>query len=411
VGPEGCDDGNAADGDGCAGDCTVEPFFACVGEPSMCHCVVYVDQAGVVGPRTGASWTEGLATVQQGVDAASAACEVWVADGVYFIRQGSDGDTVSLKSNVSVYGGFAGGESQLDQRNWLQNATVLHGANPAQTERVYHVVTAVSVQGALLDGFTVTQGNAKWGRHGGGVYIEDSTVTLSQLRVEDNTADINGGGIYAWDSTVTLAHSIIQGNDANYGGGVSVERESVLTVARCRFLDNQADYHGGGLRVYDHASATVTSSLFVDNQVVYNFGGAIVNWSMTDLTLINCTLYRNHANISAGAIRNLSADRCTVRNSILWGNTPNAFDGLSTTVTLSHTIMQDSGWAGSNGNLGGDPLLLLPGFDLDPSSPAIDSADDAYAPATDLGGNGWVDIPGVGTVGTLADRGCFEYVP
>ncbi len=33
---EQCDDGNTADSDGCSSTCTVEPAFACVGEPSIC---------------------------------------------------------------------------------------------------------------------------------------------------------------------------------------------------------------------------------------------------------------------------------------------------------------------------------------------------------------------------------------
>jgi cysteine-rich repeat protein len=33
---EGCDDGNRTDGDGCSSTCTVEPCYACSGEPSAC---------------------------------------------------------------------------------------------------------------------------------------------------------------------------------------------------------------------------------------------------------------------------------------------------------------------------------------------------------------------------------------
>ena len=41
----------------------------------------------------------------------------------------------------------------------------------------------------------------------------------------------------------------------------------------------------------------------------------------------------------------------------------------------------------------------------------IDTADDAAAPPYDLVGNPRVDIAGVGTVGTNADMGCYEYQP
>ncbi len=411
VGTEECDDGIIASGDGCASDCTVEPFFACEGEvPSVCHCVVYVDQAQVGQPRTGGSWATAVDTVQQGITIATAGCEVWVADGVYHVWQGSDFDTVVLKSGVTVYGGFASTETQVSQRNWLVNTTVLDGANVPQNEQVFHVVTADAVQGATLDGFTVTRGDAVLGRHGGGIFVTDSTVTLRRLRVAANTADLYGGGIYCWDSTVTLARSIIEENDADDGGGVNADHNTQLIVDQCRFLGNRADYYGGGLRVYDHSSAAITSSLFAQNQVDYSYGGAIVNWNATDLTLINCTFAANDGADGGGAIYNLSANSCTVRNSILWGNTPEALLDVNTTVVLTSTIMQDSGWAGANGNLGVDPQLL-PSYEQGASSPVIDTADDAFAPPVGLGGNALVDIPGVGNAGTLADMGCFEYVP
>lgn len=36
VSPEGCDDHNLVNNDGCSNTCTVEPHFTCTGSPSVC---------------------------------------------------------------------------------------------------------------------------------------------------------------------------------------------------------------------------------------------------------------------------------------------------------------------------------------------------------------------------------------
>lgn len=63
--------------------------------------------------------------------------EIWVAGGIYKpmyspadknfgTDQGSDNAFLLVK-DVKLYGGFAGTETQLSQRNWQLNQTVLSG--------------------------------------------------------------------------------------------------------------------------------------------------------------------------------------------------------------------------------------------------------------------------------------------
>lgn len=411
VSDEECDDGNQLDGDGCAADCFVEPYFACDGEPSVCGCVIYVDSAGVPLPRTGASWHEAVSRVQSGIFQATAGCEVWVADGIYYQHQGSLDDSVSLKSGVAVYGGFAGIETARWQRDPSLHPATLHGSDSGATDRVYHVVSALSTVDATLDGFNVTRGNGKWGHNGGGVYAEYASVSLRHLMVQDNEADPFGGGIYAYQSVVTLRDSLVQGNYASEGGGMDAHHDCTVEIDRCRFVGNTGNLRGGGLRIYDNSTAEVWNTLFLDNTVNLNYGGAVLNWSGTTATFVNCTFYRNDAPLGAGAIRNYSAAGCAVHNSILWANTMNALDDFNTIVTIRYSAMQDSGWAGTAGNIGTDPQLLPPDFKLDPASPCIDTADDSVAPPYDLAGGPRVDLAGVGTPGTVTDMGCYEAQP
>ena len=60
---------------------------------------------------------------------------------------------------MKIYGGFVGAESSLNQRDWVAHPTILSGdlgspANEYPPDNAYHVVTAVGVNGAAVDGFT-----------------------------------------------------------------------------------------------------------------------------------------------------------------------------------------------------------------------------------------------------------------
>ena len=102
--------------------------------------------------------------------------EIWVAQGIYYPGSASDARTVTfqLKSDVAIYGGFVGGESDRAERDWSANPTILSGdidlndvsLNGVITDmtqisgsNAYHVVTGSGVgTTARLDGFTITAG-------------------------------------------------------------------------------------------------------------------------------------------------------------------------------------------------------------------------------------------------------------
>ena len=76
--------------------------------------------------------------------------------------------TFQLIDGVSIYGGFAGSEASLGERDWETNETILSGDllrddGPDFTnnsDNSFHVVTGSGTDGtAILDGFTITAGN------------------------------------------------------------------------------------------------------------------------------------------------------------------------------------------------------------------------------------------------------------
>jgi cysteine-rich repeat protein len=411
---EACDDGNTTGGDGCSSACTVEDYFACSGVPNVCTCVVYVDLDGSITQRDGTQWSTAYATVPEGIDqgVALGGCEVWVAQGTYYVHAGSATDTVTLRSGVDVYGGFAGGETALGQRNWSQNITTLDGRPSAgSSSRVYHVVTGAD--GATLDGFTITQGEADGAaphNDGGGIYVDGTSPTFANCRIEGNTASHHGGGAHVEGGAPIFVNCIFSGNWSYSNGGLSSATSSVL-LERCIIHNNSTTDDCAGIGL-NNGYPVVQNSVFYENQGGDYGGGMCVTPNSvagTMATVVNNTFYDNHGPHGGGGI-SVNTDYATVANNLFSGNTgtwgPNllVFSGRSP-ITVANCITSSPGFVNA----------ATHDFHLLSSSPCVDFAAGDYAPATDFDGAARYDVPGVdnGGIGTppYCDAGAFEYNP
>jgi hypothetical protein len=176
--------------------------------------VIYV-RHDAQGSDDGTSWANAYTSLQSALGAASSGDQIWVAAGTYTPTTTTD-RTASfiLNTGVAVYGGFAGSETALSQRNWTANVVVLSGdlqgddgANFANNaENSYHVV--VGATGATLDGFTISGGNAsgEGAEVGGGISNVAAYPTLANLIISGNHAS-NGGGMYNDQSNPTRSQS------------------------------------------------------------------------------------------------------------------------------------------------------------------------------------------------------------
>ena len=106
----------------------------------------YVDSAAT-GLNNGTSWANAFTKFEDGVDTASAGHEVWVANGAYIPP--ASGSSFTLKSGVKVYGGFAGVESNLEDRNPIINISLLKG-NGASVMRNYNVDSTAILDLSLI---------------------------------------------------------------------------------------------------------------------------------------------------------------------------------------------------------------------------------------------------------------------
>lgn len=122
------------------------------------------------------------------------------------------------------------------------------------------------------------------GLTGGGLYLtgglDSSVVHLQQVKIESNRAKHSGGGIFADNTTLTITNTTFTNNEAGgSGGGLACAQCARLRLSNSAFVTNTAAY-GGGLYVSAAAapgSARVESTTFSRNQALTSRGGGVYN--------------------------------------------------------------------------------------------------------------------------------------
>ena len=307
--------------------------------------VIYVDDDASPG-GTGLSWETAYKYLQDAlVDTNSMAkpVEIWVAEGTYKPDQDEDGsvtpgeqtETFRLINDVAIYGGFPSTGAR-ENRDPNAYETILSGDLNGDDEpdfvnndeNSYHVTTASDTnETAVLDGFTITAGNA-WGDVGGGMYNERSRATVRNCKFNANEASGGGGMFNYYYSSPTLTNCVFTGNSAGSGGGM-YNSSSSPTMTNCTFNGNT----GGGM--YNSSSSpTLDNCTFTRNEA--SVGGGMYN-SGSSPTLDNCTFTRNEASIGGG-MHNESESSPTLTNCAFTGNSAGTgggmynFNGSSTVI-------------------------------------------------------------------------------
>jgi predicted outer membrane repeat protein len=410
--------------------------------------ILYVTQDALISGAC-SSWTEPCALQAALLDAASGD-EIWVAAGTYYPDETVDRSaSFQLKDGVLLYGGFAGTESTLGERDWEANRSILSGDldrnGVLDVGNAYNVVTGVGLSSStVLDGFTITAGNADddFGGTGGGMYIVDSSPHLTNLTFLENFAIYNGGGMGNVSSSPTLTNVTFYNNESEYGGGLynNLSNPSLMevtfssnfatargggmynddsdpTLRNVIFSNNTVrDYYGGGM-YNDTSDPTLINVIFFNNTALLWHGGGMYNVN-SNPTLTNVTFSSNLANTTGGGIYNKSSHP-VVTNVIVWGNTPTDdqitnVDGSLPVVTYSDI---QGGFTGT-GNINQDPLFVDAGtanLRLQLTSSAIDAGNNTAisGTTTDLDGSvRLVDIPTVMDTGSgqppIVDIGAYE---
>ncbi|HEV7402600.1 MAG TPA: choice-of-anchor tandem repeat NxxGxxAF-containing protein [Chthoniobacteraceae bacterium] len=242
------------------------------------------------GANNGSSWTDAYRELVSAIAAAQVGDEIWVARGIYYPDFDSASGThtgnrdlrFQLKTDVKLFGGFAGTETARSPRDFAANRTILSGdiGQPGvfsdNTRTIAYSATGAT--GIVVEGFVFAGGNANDPRELGGGIVGGS-----------------GGAIYLKGAVAEIRHCSFVGNFAVYGGAMVAEGNpgSTLAVTNCLFANNTATYVGGAI---------------------------LFQASAGQFTVGNCTVVNNSSSRGA-AIGTNTGVTCAYFNNIIFGNT------------------------------------------------------------------------------------------
>ncbi len=335
---------------------------------------VWYVHADAAGANDGSSWGNAFTDLQDALSAAAAGDEIWVAAGVYKPTPVSTRRTAffPLQHGVAVYGGFAGTESEREERDWQTNVTVLSGDidnndvtdgngvtvhhNDIVGANSYRVVVGSGVdETAVLNGFTITGGQADATadpEDGAGLYIEEGSPTLTNLIISGNFADQEGGGLYAEPGSPTLTNVTFLNNYSGRRGGGIYLRHGSPTFTNLTFTGNSSNGGGGGLYIRN-SDLTLTNALFSQNQAGER-GGAMVARSSSSPHLTNVTFSHNSSDDVGGALSVSGSDSHPVLHQVVFANNTAVYDGGGLSNNGGSVILTDAQFSyNSSGDAGG----------------------------------------------------------
>ncbi|HEY3411607.1 MAG TPA: right-handed parallel beta-helix repeat-containing protein [Armatimonadota bacterium] len=344
----------------------------------------------------GSSWALAKKSIQAGIDlAASIGGDVWVQSGTYTLLT-SVKTMIVLPPYCYLYGGFAGTETALDQRDWLATPTIITASKtPILGASGGYRVSAVD--GFVLMGGGITTSNgAGITCSGASPYIRNNVFTRNtgaavQCRfsspVLTNNAFYNNSLVYpsyvvgGLSSFLTVVGNVFSGNAASTNsqvyGSVYGDKGSTLLVTNNLFDSNNAGSSGGYSAVSGvQGTGIIANNTFVNNRgiAISPNGGIVANnivafndtgiWSIPLTKVLSNCVYGNGANYS-------ETDRSGKDNNI-------------------------SVYPMFNSLLKGDYRLL-------DTSACVDAGRDEYVSAGDI------DLDGMPRIqGRHVDLGCFE---
>ena len=209
------------------------------------------------------------------------------------------------------------------------------------------VGTSIELNNSIVSGNTA--------QYGGGIYVEDTILTIKDSGISGNTATSDGGGMCLVETDLTIDDFTISDNNAIYGGGVywvnSVADfnsgtisgnlstggihssgggfycdDSSTTIKNCVLTENQSDGSGGAVcfmgGYQPGGTHEVINCLITDNNAFSNGAGVSCNVGAMP-TITNCTIVGNEVPGYYGSGGGVSCYDAIVwiADGILWNNT------------------------------------------------------------------------------------------
>jgi len=318
----------------------------------------YVD-VDATGNNDGSSWTNAYTTLHDALEVYEEGDEIWVAAGTYLPQNPSAWtddvkQTFYIHQDVKLYGGFAGTESTLAERDIENNPTILSGDlngddtfGDIENNREDNVKNVVYVDANVtvnteIDGFIISGGHANnsdlsviiesrggglfsWGAvhiqnctfrdnlatgYGGGLYYRDVMIAgayVNNCHFENNYAGDFGAGLSVNalldNEAVLIENCTFENNSAEFGGGIEIWRSNV-TVRQCFFTGNETNSYGSALTINNDIPNGTTNVLVQDcefsSNTTVNFGGALGLFDGDNIIIDHCLFKENSGPLVGG---------------------------------------------------------------------------------------------------------------
>jgi len=340
-------------------------------------------------------------TIQGGINGASNGDTVLVAKGHYYERISFKGKAILVASDFI----YDGSPATID-------STIIDGdpdsLGVADTGSVVRFVNQED-SNSIIKGFTIQNGiGTQVGiypkRHGGGVFCDSTSPTISYNTITDNSAYWGGGiGCYRYSSPVIRNNTIIRDSTIqqpsygdgggiccflysspiidsnlitdNWGGGISCWNYCAPLITNNTISDNRlhggifcysgsptisdnsikenSAWEGGGISFWWYCSAVVDKNIIANNSATLG-GGIFCTDTYISPTITNNTINKNSASRYGGGIYMQDWSAPVITNNII----SNSTNGEGIFCNYNHnnpSISFNDVWNNYDGNFSGCP--------------------------------------------------------
>lgn len=277
--------------------------------------VLRVD-GSIVSEGDGGSWTTAIKTLTAALNLATSGDEIWVKTGAY------SEPTYQLKEGVDVYGGFAGVETNREDRAPKTYLTYLMSGNFVDQILIGTACETLTT----WDGFTFTATN---NTSAGGAMVLQRNNRISNSDISYNATSANGGAIMMTDAI--LDRCMVSNNTSGAAGG-AIRASGTSKILNSIIVNNTSNNNGGGISGTDHP-VVVENCLIANNTIAAtatagNGAGIMLGDGRNGGVgrIVNCTIVRNYsgrATSSCGGVYgggSGSNPSPFLYNCVVWGN-------------------------------------------------------------------------------------------
>ncbi len=192
-----------------------------------------------------------------------------------------------------------------------------------------------------------TAGNA------GGIYCNDSSPVIINTKIISNTSNGEAGGIFVINCpNFTMQDSIIAANSSKSDGGAVHIQNSDFNIDNCSFENNISDADGGGFSI-DSSDGILRNCKLVNNSC--DDSGGAVNIIDSNISFENCLVIENSAQVKGGGFAIFDDSRITIINNTISKNSSTNGGGIYADTPANRIYIQNSiVWANIASSTGKD---------------------------------------------------------